>query len=340
MVRLKEIAEAAGVSMMTVSKALRDKPDVSAATRERIRSLAQQMGYVPNISAQHLRSGSSRLLGLVLSAATNPINPRLLMSLEDQAHELGFELVIGQTMNRAEREEAVLKRFIRRQVDGIFISPVYRMDQRAPIYEELQRRGIPVVILGNRGMFCDRFPSVETDELTASADVTRHLIQLGHRRIAFFAGPLVSPTAQERMEGYRRTLREQGIPIDDGLIFSAGSTIEEGAAAAVQFLSERTDATAIQCSHDLVAIGAADVLLNQGFRIPQDFSITGFGNVLAAEYFRVPLTTIRQPKARLGAVAMEAMTRLLRGESVTTQKLPAPLEVRASSGPPRTHSLG
>ena len=344
MVRLKEIAAAAGVSVMTVSKALRDKPDLSAATKLKIQGLAAQMGYVPDVSAQGLRNQKSRLFGLVISAATNPINARIMLGLEERAHELGYDLIVSQTLNRSDREEAVLRRLIARRADGIFLSPVYRMEPTAPIYEELLRRSIPVVLLGNRAPFCSSFPAVETDDQAASAAATRHLLELGHRRIAFFAGPRVSPQALLRLEGYRRAHRESGCAVDDKLIFNAGTTIEEGTSAALQWMQEETGATAIQCAHDLVAIGAADTLLNQGFRIPGDVSIVGFGNILAAEYFRVPLTTVRQPKLRLGTVAMDVMMKVLRGESVSVQQLPAQLEVRASSGPPgstvRTVSAG
>jgi DNA-binding LacI/PurR family transcriptional regulator len=117
------------------------------------------------------------------------------------------------------------------------------------------------------------------------------------------------------------------------LIFHAGSTVEEGAAAAMQFIQENPGATAIQAANDLVAIGAADALLNQGVRIPQDLSVAGFGNVLVSEFFRVPLTTVRQPKLRLGSVAMELMQKLLDGEHPESARLPAELTPRASTGP-------
>lgn len=325
---------------MTVSKALRDKPDLAVATKARIQALAAQMGYVPDVSAQGLRNQKSRLFGLVISAATNPITARIVLGLEELAHEHGYDLLVAQTLNRADREEAVLRRFIARRADGIFLSPVYRMESSAPIYDELIRRKIPVVLLGHRAPFCESFPAVETDDLGASAEVTLHLIGLGHRRIAFFAGPRVSTPAQERLEGYRRAHRDAGIPLDDKLIFNAGSTIEEGASAALQWMQEETGATALQCAHDLVAIGAANTLLNQGFRIPADVSVVGFGNVLTAEYFRVPLTTVRQPKRRLGTVAMDIMMRMLRGEPGVTQRLAAQLEVRASTGAPPSPPTG
>ncbi len=334
MVRLKEIAAVAGVSVMTVSKALRNKPDLSTATKERIRKLAADMGYVPDISAQQLRSRTTRLLGLVISASTNPINARIVMAIEERAHELGYDLILTHTLNRPEREEAVLRRLIARRVDGLFITPVYRFDKHAPAYEELSRHGIPTVILGHRAPFCQQYPAIETDDVAASAAATRHLLELGHRRIVFFAGPMVAPWAQLRLEGYRRAHRDAGVPLDDKLMFNAGSTIEEGSAAALQFMQERSDATALQCAHDLTAIGAVDTLLNQGWRVPQELSVVGFGNILTSEFFRVPLTTVRQPKLRLGAIAMDVMLKLLRGEPAQSHRLPAELVIRASTAPP------
>ena len=334
MVRLKEIAAAAGVSAMTVSKALRDKPDLAAGTKDRIRKLAAAMGYLPDVSAQGLRSRTTRLLGLVISASTNPVNARIVMAIEERAHELGYDLILAHSLNRPDREEAVLRRLIARRVDGLFVSPVYRLAESAAIYEELAKREVPTVVLGHRAPFCRQFPAIETDDLNASAAATRHLLELGHRRIAFFAGPMVAPWAKERLEGYRQAHRAAGVPLTDQLIFNAGATIEEGSSAALQLMQERSDATALQCAHDLVAIGAADALLNQGVRIPEHLSVVGFGNILVSEFFRVPLTTVRQPKLRLGAVAMDTMVKLLRGEAVRSHRLPAELIIRASTAAP------
>ncbi|MFM7100945.1 MAG: LacI family DNA-binding transcriptional regulator [Verrucomicrobiota bacterium] len=334
MVRLKDIAEAARVSVMTVSKALRDKPDLSAATKARIRQLASQMGYVPNLGAAGMRSRTTRLLGLLIPATTDPIYSRVILALEQSAMELGYDLVLAHSLGRVDREETMLRRLLARRVDGLFVSPVYRLEDRAPVYEELRARRIPTVILGPPAPFCAGFPSVATDDLGSAAAMTRHLLELGHRRIAFLAGPLVAPWAQGRMEGYRQALREAGLAPDHRMVFNAGATIEEGAAAALQFIQEDTGATALQAVNDLVAIGAAHTLLNQGVRIPQDLSVAGHGNVLTSEFFRVPLTTVRQPKLRLGSVAMDLMGRLLRGEPAESKRLPAELVPRASTAPP------
>jgi DNA-binding LacI/PurR family transcriptional regulator len=339
MIRLKDIAARAGVSVMTVSKCLRDGKDISIATKARIQQLAREMGYVPDISARHLGSRKTKLLGLVISAATNPIYSRILMAIEEKAHELGYDLIFTHSLNQPEREEAVIRRLLARRVEGLFITPVYRLRPSAPIYEEIRRAKVPTVILGHRGLFCSDFANVETDDLAASYAVTKHLIDLGHKRIAYFTGAPVSPQAQERYEGYRRALRDGQVEMDDRLVFNAGATIEEGEKAALQMLNENPGATAVQAVNDLIAIGAANVFLQQGIRIPEDLSIAGFGNILVAEYFRVPLTTIRQPKLRLGFAAMELMESLIRGEAPQSRRLHAQLEVRASTASPMAKDL-
>jgi LacI family transcriptional regulator len=176
---------------------------------------------------------------------------------------------------------------------------------------------------------------VETDDLGGSYQMTRHLLELGHKRIAFLAGPPGAPWAQERLEGYRRALREVEIEPDDRLVFNAGSTMEEGEKAALQMLNESVSMSAIQAANDLVAMGAANVFLHQGVKIPEDLSIGGFGNLLMSEHFRVPLTTVRQPKLRLGAAAMEIMQKLLRGEQPDSKRLAAALIVRSSTSAPK-----
>jgi LacI family transcriptional regulator len=340
MTRLKDIAQRAGLSIMTVSKALRDEPDVSATTKTRIKLLAQQMGYVPDSTAQGLRTRRTKLFGLVISTMTNPIYSRIVLAIEGRAYELGYDVLLAHTLDIPEREEACLRRLLSRRVDGLFISPVYRMAGEAPIYQELLARSIPTVLLGHTAPFCSQFVNVEADDLLASYAVTQHLLKLGHKRIAFLAGPLVTPWTQERFEGYRRALREAGLEVDDRLVFQAGRTIEDGAKAALQMMNESSDATAVQAVNDVVAVGCAETLLGHGFRIPEDISVAGFGNILLGEHFRVPLTTTHQPKFRLGAAAVEAMQELLSGRRPEPRRLPAELVVRASTGTaPATHRL-
>lgn len=335
MVRLKDIAHMTGVSVMTVSKALRDEPDVSAETKAKIKSLAQQLGYVPDSSAQGLRTKTTKLFGLVIPATTHPVYARSIFAVEERAFELGYDVLIAQTLNKPDREDTCLRRLLSRRVDGLFITPVYRFEAEARIYKEIVARKTPVVLLGPPAPFCKNFISIEIEEALASYNVTRHLIELGHKRIAYLTGPPAAPWAHERFEGYRRAHREAGLDVDDKLVFAAGSTLEDGAKAALQMLNENCHPTAIQAVSDPVAIGCAETLLQQGLKIPGDVSIAGFGNILASEHYRVPLTTVSQPKYRLGIAAVDAMMNLLRGEKTTSRRLPAELVLRESTAAPK-----
>ena len=335
MVRLKDIARQANVSVMTVSKALRDAPDVSDETRARIKALAAQMGYVPDSSAQCLRGRTTRIFGLVIPSTTNPIYARIVFAIEDRAHELGYDLLLVHTLNMPEREEHGIRRLISRRVDGLFISPVYRYEAEARIYQEITARNIPTVLLGPPAPFCKNFVSMEIEELASSHAVTRHLLKLGHKRIAYLAGPPAAPWAHERFEGYRRALREENLDVDDKLVFAAGGTIEDGARATLQMLNEKCNTTAVQAVNDLVAVGCAETLLANGMAIPDDVSVAGFGNIMVAEHFRVPLTTVRQPKFRLGIAAVNTMMKLLRGEPAESQRQAAELIERKSTAAPK-----
>ena len=334
MIRLKDIAERANVSVMTVSKALRDEPDVSAATKARIKALAQDLGYVPDSTAQGLRTRRTKLFGLVIPSAINPIFSRLVLAIQERAYDLGYDVLLAYTFHNPEREEICIRRLLSRRVDGLFISPVYRLASEARVYRELLARQVPTVLLGHVTPFCSQFVNVEADDLRGGYAATQHLLKLGHKRIAFLAGPPATPWTQERFEGYRRALREAGLDVDDKLVFQAGRTIEEGAKAATQMINEGSDATAVQCINDLVAVGSAEVFLKQNLKIPQDISVVGFGNTMLSEYFRVPLTTVSQPKHRLGVAAMDSMLQLLQSQRPDPKRLPTDLVERASSGIP------
>lgn len=340
MVRLKDIAQLTGVSVMTVSKALRDEPDVSAATKAKIKALAAQLGYVPDSSAQGLRTKTTKLFGLVIPATTNPIYARMVYAIEERAFELGYDVLIAQTLNKPEREDACLRRLLSRRVDGLFITPVYRFEAEARIYQEIVARKVPTVLLGPPAVFCKNFVSLEIEELVSSYQITKHLLELGHKQIAYLSGPPAAPWAHERFEGYRRAFREAGLEVDDKLVFAAGSTLEDGTKAALQMLNEGCHPTAVQAVSDLVAIGCAETLLQQGINIPDDISVAGFGNILAAEYYRVPLTTVSQPKYRLGIAAMEVMMNLIRGEKVVSRRLPAEVVLRQSTAAPKEKTEG
>lgn len=199
-------------------------------------------------------------------------------------------------------------------LEGIFVAPVPRLGTDSSIY-----RNSPATAAASSSSeslpisACRAFARVAAHEVAASRDVTQHLLGLGHRRIAFLAGPTLAPSAPARLEGYRRALRDAGVEIHDRLVFDARSTIDEGYQAGLELVRESLGVTALQAVNDLVAIGALNALVAQGIRIPEDVSVAGFGNLLTAENARVALTTVREPKFRLGMAAMEVMQQLLKG---------------------------
>lgn len=332
MVRLKDIAEMLGCSVMTVSKALRDEPDVSAATRTKVKLAAQQMGYVPDSSARGLRTRTTKLLGLAVSSCADPILSGVASAIEQLAYEMGYDILLAQNASLPEREEACLRRFLARRVDGIFIVPVPRLTGEAAVFQELLSRRVPSVLLGPAPAYCSGFASVAAEEEPASCAVTRHLLQLGHRRIAFLSGPQGCAASQARYQGYRRALAEVGLDFQEEWVFNAGLTAEDGGKAAKQFLGEQCRATAIQAVNDPVAIGCMKHLAASGLGVPQDISITGFGDIYLSDSLLAPLTTVRLPKQRLGQAAIQAMQRLLKNKPPEQKILPAELVVRASTG--------
>ncbi|MDB6038031.1 MAG: ribose operon repressor RbsR, partial [Verrucomicrobiales bacterium] len=147
MIRLKDIAARAGVSVMTVSKVLRDAPDISEATKTKIRLLAREMGYVPDTQAQGLRTRSTRLFGLVISSLANPVYSRVAMAVEERAAALGYDLILAHSLNDPIKEEYAIRRLLSRRVEGLILAPVYRFGN-APVYDEIHRRNTPLVIIG------------------------------------------------------------------------------------------------------------------------------------------------------------------------------------------------
>lgn len=333
MVRLKDIAERAGVSVMTVSKVLRNEPDISSATKQKVQQLADEMGYVPDALARGLRTRSTKLIGLVVPALTDPVIGPAVMAIEERAQEQGLEVILTNSLNLPDREEACLKRLVARRVDGLLVAPADRLSPQVKIYRDLRRRGSPTVIVGAQGPFCRWFANVATNDFDAGYEAARHLIDLGHRRIAFFTGPSGAPWAQARLAGYRRALRDSGIESEDRWLYPGGTTLEDGRNAALRLLNEQQSdgITAIQTVNDFVALGTAKTLMQNGCRIPEDLSVVGFGNILASEHFSVPLTTIHHPKSELGYAAMEVLIGLLGGSSPDNKIVPGHLVERAST---------
>ncbi len=334
MATLKDLAVSLNLSVMAVSKALRDAPDISAATKARVQAEAKRQHYVPNRAAQNLRSRRSGLVGVVVPQIHHTYYSHLVWGIERQAEARGFQVLLAHSLDRAENELNEVRKLLSRQIEALFLIPAIRWQHRLATLDLVRAGGVPTVLLDAYPAGADKFPGVTwvvCDDQRGSFLATEHLLELGHRRILFLAGPNGSSSSAGRFGGYQRALAAAGVSYSDTRVFLSGRDIEAGRHAMSQAISEKVEFTAVVAFNDSVAIGAAETLLKQGVRVPEDVSIAGFGDGLLAENFRVPLTTVRVPQMEMGETALRLALELQKGAPVAPRTLPVEIIVRAST---------
>jgi len=332
---LKEMAATLKLSVMAVSKALRDAPDISAGTKARVQAEARRRNYIPNRAAQNLRLRRSGLVGIVVPQINHTYYSHLIWGAERQAEALDLQVLLGASLDRAENEMREVQKLIARQVEVLLLVPAVRWQHRLATLELIRASGIPTVLLDAYPAGAEKFPNVSwvvSDDQRGGQLATNHLLELGHREILFLAGPNGSSSSAARFSGYQRALAEAGVAYGDERVFLADKDIESGRKAMSQALSEKAAFTAIVAHNDSVAIGAAETLAQQGFRLPQDVSIVGFGDGVLATYYRVPLTTVRIPQTEMGEIAVRLALEMQRGKPVQPRSLPVEIIVRESTG--------
>lgn len=246
---------------------------------------------------------------------------------------MDLQVLLGHSLDRAEDEMLEVRKLISRQVEALLLVPAVRWQHRLATLEMLRSSRIPTVLLDAYPAGADRFPQVSwvvCDDERGGKLATEHLLELGHREILFLAGPNGSSSSAGRFSGYQRALTEAEVPYSDQRVYLAGRDIESGRQAMTQALSEKTAFSAVVAHNDSVAIGAIETLIQQGFRVPEDISVTGFGDGLLAENFRVPLTTIRVPQVEMGEAALRLAFELQKGE-VAPRILPVEIIKRTST---------
>jgi DNA-binding LacI/PurR family transcriptional regulator len=319
---------------MAVSKALRDAPDISVATKARVQAEARKRNYVPNRAAQNLRLRKSGLIGIVVPQINHTYYSHLVWGAELQADALGLQVLLGHSLDRADNEMAQVQKLISRQVEALLLVPAVRWQHRLATLELVRASGIPTVLLDAYPAGAENFPNVSwvvSDDQRGGQLATEHLLELGHRDILFLAGPNGSSSSAGRFIGYQRALAAANVAYSDTRVYLADKDISSGRKAMAQALSEKARFTAVVAHNDSVAIGAAETMLQQGFRIPEDVSIVGFGDGILAENFRVPLTTIHVAQTQMGEAAVRLALELQKGEAVQPRKLPVEITVRAST---------
>jgi LacI family transcriptional regulator len=308
-VTIRDVAQAAGVSVATVSRVVSGSSHhVKPGTRERVVAAVARLRYQPNLVARGLKKRVTHTVGLIVPDISNPFFPAIARGMEDVAHRAGFGVLLCNTYEDLAKERAYLTLLDTRMVDGMIFATV----GSAAHVRMLRKRGVPAVLIA-------RVPervgvdAVLVDNRRGTREATEHLLKLGHRQIAFIGGPPTLPDATERRAGYEQALTTAGIAVTPALIHDGGFRAEGGATAVDALLEQGVPFTAIVAANDLMAIGAMQRLRRRGRRIPEDVAIVGFDDITFASLVEPRLTTVAQPKYRMGRLAMERLLDLLAG---------------------------
>lgn len=328
---IKDIARAAGVSHSTVSRALQGSSQVSAATAARIRKIADEAGYRPSAAARSLVVGRSNTIGVVVTNIADPFVAGVVSGIEDMAEQHGYSVFLANSHADPQRELRVVRSFEERRVDGIIVTSSRVGALYVPVMERLR---VPVVLLNNQHP-SEFVHSVLIDNLGASYEATRHLVELGHCRIAYIGDRSGHQSDTERLAGYRRALEEAAIKVEPALAVAGDGAPEGGEDAMAQLLSLPERPTAVFCYNDMTALGAMRRIRASGLRIPQDVSVVGFDDLYLSQYLEPPLTTVRQPMRQMGRMAMETLLHIFDGpHSTHNLRVEGQLIVRRSTASP------
>ncbi|MGY1592122.1 LacI family DNA-binding transcriptional regulator [Geodermatophilus sp. SYSU D00708] len=304
MASIKDVARHAGVSVGTVSNVL-NRPDlVGPATRDRVRAAIAELGFVRNESARHLRAGSSRTVGLVVLDIANPFFTDVARGVEDVVNAAGLALILCNSDDRPDKEAAHLAVLAEQRVQGVVITPTAEL---TPDLAALRARGVPVVLLDRRAPGPDQC-AVAVDDVLGGRLAAEHLLERGHRRIAFVGGHSDLPQVQERRAGVEAAVGE--VPDAELTVLSPEELTVAGgrdAAGRVIGIPAARRPTAAICANDLLALGVLQEMVRQRVRVPDEFAIVGYDDIDFAAAAAVPLTSVRKPRQELGRRAAQLL---------------------------------
>jgi LacI family transcriptional regulator len=331
-VSVKDVAARAGVSVGTVSNVMNWPDKVSSATVERVQRAIAELGFVRNDAARQLRAGRSHAIGLVILDIGNPFFTDLARGAEDRASKAGLSIILGNSDERAERESSYLDLFEEQRMHGVLISPFGDITARL---RRLRERGIPAVLV-DRTSADASFSSVSVDDVAGGLLAVDHLIASGRRRIAFVGGPSEIRQVSDRLEGARSAVSAHpGVTLE--VIETRALSVIEGRAAGNAILArppaDRPDA--VFAANDLIAMGVLQALNMQGaLHVPRDIALIGYDDIDFASAAVVPLSSIRQPSAMIGATAVEILLEEAADASLAPRRIvfQPELVVRESTG--------
>jgi LacI family transcriptional regulator len=335
---ITDVARQASVSKATVSAVLNNTGSVKSTTRDRVMAAMELLNYRPTGLAGRQGTRRGRSIGLLIKEIDNPYYAEIALGARAYCEANGYTLFVASSEGSFEAERRAVELLQHVRVDGLLATPVLDDDADLSHFYELKRRNFPFVLLEDvRGV---RASLVDVDNVEASRRAVVHLIEQGHARIAHFTGPGYSMHSQERLDGVRRACSASHLIFTDDDVVPAGAHLEDGYRAGLAFFRGRPAErrpTAVSCYNDLVAVGVCRALRELGLRVPHDVSVVGFDDLPLAEYLPVPLTSVRMPTQRMGAMAAEMLIRHVEANEVLPPQkvlLECALVVRASTCPP------
>jgi LacI family transcriptional regulator len=302
-VTLKDIAEKTGVSINTVSRALKNKEDISVSTRNRIQKTAEKMGYISNSIAGSLRSGYSKTIAVLVGDISNPHFSILVKEIESSMRKHDYTTLILNTDEDNEKERKSLLSALSKKVDGIILCPSQENEDNILF---LKNTGVPFVLIGRWFEELDT-DYVICDDVKGGYLATKHLIECGHRKILFLNSMHHISSAKERLQGYKQALKEYDIPFSDSLVRETGAKTGICREIMSSVLEEKLSFSAIFAFNDMMAWECMSVLHMHGLRVPQDIGIVGFDNIQSRMLFPCPLTTISTFKSKLSHKAVDIL---------------------------------
>jgi LacI family transcriptional regulator len=323
---ISDIAHRSGVSTSTVSRVLSGANKVSEAKRVAVLTAVAELNYQPNVFARGLASGQSMTIGVLTQNFGSPFYDAIIQGVVQGLNQTGYFPIFADGQWQPDIEFEAIRAMLRRQIDGLIVLGGFLG------FKEIQQLtgDIPLIMVVNRATGYED-NSVFIDNVAAAHLATRHLIELGHRRIAHICGRLDHPDARDRRQGYIQALEEAGFEPDPELMIEGTFRRQSGVLAVEMLLSSRTSFSAIFAANDQMAFGARLALYRRGIRVPEDVSLVGFDDEPSAAFMIPPLTTVRQPALELGHAAAKIALARLKGEPVPAPHLTAELVVREST---------
>lgn len=307
MVSIKDVAKKVNVSVTTVSRVLNNKPDVSEETRRKVEKAIKELRYTPSGIARGLVLQKTKSIGLVIPDVSNPFYPELIKGLGRKAKEKGYSLILYDTDNNKAEEEEAIRLLRSKMVDGIILSLSLK---NKDILKRLEKEDYPIVQI-DREIKESIYPAITIDNKKSAYTATEYLIKHGHSKIGHISGDLSTETAINRLEGFKLALDKYGIPFREEWIFEGDYSKEAGKKQMEKIIKLPYRPTALFFANDLMAYGAYETIYNYNYTIPEDFSIIGHDNIEISSFVRPGLTTMDQPKYKLGQIAVETLINMI-----------------------------